>query len=388
MVDRNEVWNAAAAIRARPAGPDGRKERVSVRTVRKELGRGSFGDIARPLARWKEDEAYQPIIERADLPEAFAARLAVLGRELLEQARIEVTRAKLPEFAAAAEGLDRQRSTLDEALDRVDELEGQVAALRSEVERLRGPAGSMREAASDPVPVPAAPLGPDGTAGEFVAVLMGRKLARDADAFWADVRAAVEAAMGRQGPMPVHALYQALPVSLRLRGAEVGLPLTPAWLRYHLLRMSEPGGGLTETDGRFGLAPVAPQDDALPWPTSADEVAEMGRRRFWRRFVKEVHDILVAAGPLGAEEILERMDPCWVEATERFQTINPGRLRYKLRERIREDRPFEEMTDGRFIALAADVPWDGESRMPKVAGTGSAVGRWHARSTIVQAVMT
>ncbi|MCJ2035583.1 DNA-binding protein [Methylobacterium sp. J-068] len=100
MVGRNEVWNAAARIRARPPGQDGWKERVSVRSVRKELGKGSFSDIARPLFNWKRVEKYQPIIEEAALPDAFATRLATLGREMLEQARIEVTRERLAEYAA------------------------------------------------------------------------------------------------------------------------------------------------------------------------------------------------------------------------------------------------------------------------------------------------
>ncbi|MGT2481600.1 hypothetical protein ACU4GR_28345 [Methylobacterium oryzae CBMB20] len=83
-----------------------------------------------------------------------------------------------------------------------------------------------------------------------------------------------------------------------------------------------------------------------------------------------VHDLLAKAGPLTAEEILDRMDPAWVGASERFQRITPGRLRYKLRGRIDEGRPFEELPDERFAAVRGDRPWDGESAMPGRAGHG------------------
>ncbi|MGH1590497.1 DNA-binding protein [Methylobacterium phyllosphaerae] len=99
MVTENDVRAAAARIRARPAPPGSLKERVSVRSVRKELGGGSFGDIAKPLAKWKADEGYHPAIEQADLPEAFEKRLAALARDLLEQARMEATRERLSDFA-------------------------------------------------------------------------------------------------------------------------------------------------------------------------------------------------------------------------------------------------------------------------------------------------
>jgi hypothetical protein len=49
------------------------KERVSVRSIRKELRGGSFGDIARELRRWKQDEDYQPAIEQVALPEVTSA---------------------------------------------------------------------------------------------------------------------------------------------------------------------------------------------------------------------------------------------------------------------------------------------------------------------------
>jgi len=367
MVGRNEVWNAAARIRARPPGPDGRRERVSVRSVRKELGKGSFSDIARPLSLWKQNEKYQPIIEQADLPDAFATRLTALGREMLEQARIEVTRERLAEYAAREEGAARERSTLDEALDRVEELEEELAALRLQVDRSRPGA----ETSPEPRPVlPDPPVAPDPDAPDlagFVETVMGRKRARDAEAFWQDVRDAVEASMRRKGPMAVDGLFRALPDRLKARSAEVGLPLTPAWLRYHLVRMSEAGEGVAEIEGRFGLAPVV--DEAADVQESA-EADPLGKRPFWRMFVLRVHEILVEHGPLPAEDILARMPFELVLQTKRFQKITPGRLRYKLRVRIEENRPFEELSDGRFAAVTGEVPWDGEVPLSLMARTG------------------
>jgi len=40
----------------------------------------------------------------------------------------------------------------------------------------------------------------------------------------------------------------------------------------------------------------------------------MGKRRFWRRFVREFHVLLSKEGRLTAEDILERMDPEWIAA--------------------------------------------------------------------------
>ncbi|MDE4909465.1 MULTISPECIES: hypothetical protein [Methylobacterium] len=80
--------------------------------------------------------------------------------------------------------------------------------------------------------------------------------------------------------------------------------------------MAKAGEGLAEIDGRFGLA--EPQPEPVPGepaaPTLADEVREMGKRRFWRRFVREFHVLLSKEGRLTAEDILERMDPEWIAA--------------------------------------------------------------------------
>ncbi|MDE4909466.1 MULTISPECIES: hypothetical protein [Methylobacterium] len=77
-------------------------------------------------------------------------------------------------------------------------------------------------------PAIAAPAAQQAAAARgFVDALKGRKFAREADAFWAQVRDAVEAAMGERGPMPAHAIYRAPPAELRRQGESVGLPLTP-----------------------------------------------------------------------------------------------------------------------------------------------------------------
>ncbi|KAJ8134410.1 hypothetical protein OY671_012377, partial [Metschnikowia pulcherrima] len=55
------------------------RRRVSVRTVRRELGGGAFGDIARELRKWKDREDYRPAIERADSTEGVERRLTVMG---------------------------------------------------------------------------------------------------------------------------------------------------------------------------------------------------------------------------------------------------------------------------------------------------------------------
>ena len=371
MVTENEVRSAAARIRARPAPPGALKERVSVRSIRKELGGGSFGDIAKPLAKWKADEGYHPVIEQADLPEAFETRLAALARDLLEQARVEATRERLSDFAEVERRRERHEEILAEAAAQVDHLEDRVAALQSELDRLR--AAGLAKPEVEPVPeIAAAPETQAAAARGFVDALMGRKLAREADAFWGQVRDAVEAAMRERGPMPAYAIYRALPDALRRRGESVGFPLTPAWLRYHLLRMAAAGEGFTEIEGRFGLAGPRPEPGAArpAEPPHAGEAQEMGKRRFWRRFVHAVHDLLSKEGPLTADEILVRIDPAWIGASERFQRITPGRLRYKLRGRIDEGRPFEELPDERFAALKGTDPWDGESAMPGTARNG------------------
>lgn len=367
MVAENEVYLAADRIRAREAPAGGVKERVSVRSVRKELGRGSFGDIARELQKWKDKEDYRPVIEQADLPEAFERRLTVLGRELLEMARVEAARSKLADFVSAEGRRATERDLLDEALDRVDFLEERVATLQAEVDRRD--AGGATTTGDKPVAAVEAEAPPDPEAAAmagFVGAIRGKRLAEEADAFWERVREDVEALVGKHGPMAVHPLFKALPDGLKKEGERVGFPLTAAWLRYHLLQLVKEGGGLTLVGYRFGLAGPAPDmdDKASPEPTAGDEAAKTGRRGFWRRFIREVHGLLAEEGPMTVEEILARMGPDWVGATERFQKVTVGRLRYKLRGRIKEHRPFEELPGDRFAALAGDAPWDGLCPVP------------------------
>ena len=167
----------ADRIRARGKPKGGAKERVSVRTVRKELGGGSHEGIGPSLSRWKARRDYQPVVEEAGLPLALQGVLARFAAQVLERARIEMARERLAE---------------------ADLLEARVAALQAEVDRLR--AGAP---VSNPEPVPApAPLDPPSTEAAFIGILMGQSLARTADAFWDEVRQAVEAEMCRQGSWP------------------------------------------------------------------------------------------------------------------------------------------------------------------------------------------
>jgi len=189
----------------------------------------------------------------------------------------------------------------------------------------------------------------------------GMKLAREANDFWGQVRDAVEAAVRQRGPMAVHPLLRALPTRLKQEGERAGFPLTEAWLRYHLLRLVQDGNGLTLVGHRFGLAEPEPDVAATPEPPLAEAVAAMGKRPFWRLFMREVHALLARGGAQTAEGILGGLDPELVAATGRFQRITPRLLRWKLRQRIAERRPFEELPDERFAALVGEAPWDGES---------------------------
>lgn len=183
MVTENGVWAAADRIRARGKPGGGAKERVSVRNVRKELGGGSHQDIGPPLARRKAKREYQPVIEEAGLPLALQGVLARFGAQVLEQARIEQARERLVEADLAAREREANEQLRDEALAHADLMEARVAALQAEVDRLRAGA-----------PAVAAPAPPTAQAA-FIGILMGQSLARAADAFWDEVREAVEAEM-------------------------------------------------------------------------------------------------------------------------------------------------------------------------------------------------
>ncbi|ABY30317.1 DNA-binding protein [Methylorubrum extorquens] len=369
MVAVNPVWQAADRIRARPAGQDGRKERVSVRSVRKELGKGSFSDIARELKVWREREDYHPVIEQADLPEAFERRLTVLGRELLEMARVEVARATLADFAGSERRRSAERDLLDEAFDRVDFLEERVAALQAELDRR--PAGTGRGQAAPAQGAPAAEPEREWKGSPFADMAQGISLAKRADVFWEQVRIAVEDVFRRRGPLAVHPLFKSLPKQLKQDGEQVGFPLTEGWLRYHLLHLVQ-GGGLALDGYRFGLAEPAPGPDDGPAvdASAADDAAAMGRRRFWRQYMLDVHDLLVKEGPMTVAGIIDGMGPGWVEASERYRKITVGRIRYKLRGRIVEGRPFVELADGRFAAVPVEGHWDGLSAARTAEGNG------------------
>ncbi|KQO85969.1 DNA-binding protein [Methylobacterium sp. Leaf91] len=358
MVAKQDVWDAADRIRTREPAKGQPKERVSVRNVRKELGdKGSFGDIGASVKLWKAERGYRPIIEAAGLPEALEKRLTDFGVALMEEVRVEQTRARMGEISNGESEREAFRETLDEALAHADALEAKVAYLEAEIARLR---------ASGPVTTIALPAAeaprPEKLIEMFQGVygkVRGRSLVSQMDAFWVQVREQVGNELSRRGPMRVHALHTALPPWLIKGATEIDMPLTPAWLRYHLLRMVETGDGLAEVDGCFTLADTrqAPPEPP-PEPEVDDEPEEprISSRRFWILFVAEVHDLLREVGPLTVEDILVRLPPGWVERTNDYKPIQPGRLRYKLRVRIEWKRPFEELPDGKF---AATGPWPG-----------------------------
>ena len=97
------------------------------------------------------------------------------------------------------------------------------------------------------------------------------------------------------------------------------MPLTPAWLRYQLLRMAKAGEGVSEVDGRFGLTPATPDVAVATEPSMEDEVDGMGIRLFWNRFVKEAYDVLLEHGPLRAGQVLDRIGPDWIAALRRYE---------------------------------------------------------------------
>ena len=373
MVTLNEVWAAADRIRARTKPGGGTKERVSVRNVRRELGGGSHEDIGPPLALWKERRDYQPVIEEAGLPLALQALLTRFGAQVLEQARIEEARKRLAEAASEERRREANDAVRDEALAYADLMEARVAALQAEVDRLR--AGAPAPAVQAPavtVPEPAPPGdGKQEAVKGFIGILMGRSLAREADAFWDEVRAEVEAAMRRRGPLAVHALHGALPAALKDRGARIGMPLTPAWLRCHLLRLAEAGQGVAEVEGRFALAEMLPPAPPPPAPEPHRPPDDpfpprLTARKFWMLFVAEVHDTLTKCGALTVDGIMEKLPEGWMEATARYgkaagkRPIGAGRLRQKLRQRIAEGRPFAELDDGRFATMG---PWPGKGML-------------------------
>lgn len=281
--------------------------------------------------------------------------LSRFAAQVLEQARIEMARERLAEADLAAREREANEQLRDEAFAHADLMEAKVAALQAEVDRLR--AGALVAATAEPDPAPA-PRDPPTAEAAFIGILMGQALANRTDAFWDEVRVAVEEEMRRQGPLAVHALYASLPAALKETAARIGMPLTPGWLRYHLLRRAEAGEGVAEVEGRFTLLGKVP-----PKPPAAEDAGKgdpvpplLSGARFWKLFVAEVHDLLLEAGPLTVDDILCRLPPGWVEATRRYgkageeRTIRPGKLREKLNARIAKGRPLKEMDDGRFAA--------------------------------------
>lgn len=114
-----------------------------------------------------------------------------------------------------------------------------------------------------------------------------------------------------------------------------------------LRRVNRRKGSRSATSGRSSATPEVNDEPEEP---------RISSRLFLILFVAEVHDLLREVGPLTVEDILVRLPPGWVERTKDYKTIQPGRLRYKLRVRIKWKRPFQEQPDRKF---AATGPWPG-----------------------------
>ncbi len=208
----------------------------------------------------------------------------------------------------------------------VDLLEARVAMLEAELARLR----AAPPAAASPVPAPEpepakvpAPMHLNPVYGK----VRDRHTAEAADPDWADVRVAVTRVLEQRGPTWVHAIHLSLPDRLKERAERAGLPLTPAWLRLHLIRLADAGDGFAKVEGRFAVAaPVEAAPEPAPVAIGT-EAPPLSAERFWKLFVADVHDLLLERGPLTAEEILAGLPDGWVAGTERYQPIKPGRLR-------------------------------------------------------------
>lgn len=126
-----------------------------MRTVRKALGKGSFGDIARELAEWKARVGYRPLIEQAELPEALQGQLAAFGTAFLEHVRIEQTRHRIAEGEGEAARKAGHWEILEEALAQVDLLAARVAMLEADLARLRAAPPAVASPKPEPMKVPA-----------------------------------------------------------------------------------------------------------------------------------------------------------------------------------------------------------------------------------------
>lgn len=60
------------------------------------------------------------------------------------------------------------------------------------------------------------------------------------------MRVAVTRVLEQRGAMWVHAIHLSLPDQLKERTERAGLPLIPAWLRLHLIRLADAGDGFAE----------------------------------------------------------------------------------------------------------------------------------------------
>lgn len=326
MTDEDRQKIKSIAGRLRDAG-----FRVSTRAVYDELGRkGSYNAMAAVVAEWRAEVDYQPEVETHDLPSGLKVRLLDIGAEILAHVRAEQSAARDAERVNADTRRRAYEAETAEAgamvgqlLERVQDLQAEVAYLRA-LTGLEGTTGGEASAVETVITRP----GPSG----------------EADALWTRIGTEVRELLGRRGPMWEPEILDALPVEIRRRSIQVGLPLFAGWLGFHLRRMANAGEGIRIDDGRFVAS--EPQDATEEPPTSKAEAT-----RFWRLVMREIIGIVRRTGrPMAAAEILGELAPNTIETARRFEVMKPGMLAEKMRVRAeRKDDPyFVELEDGRF----------------------------------------
>lgn len=138
------------------------------------------------------------------------------------------------------------------------------------------------------------------------------------------------------------------------------MPLTPAWLRFHLLRRSKAGDGVAETHGRFALVETRLPMPALavvaPAAAQAHPVPPRGVR------ITLLGAIHRGSGRPHTGAKLSNCEECLGQAPAHLgrsrasvrQGRRPGDFRARpatrgLRKRIVQDSPLRGPYDGRFV---------------------------------------
>lgn len=142
MPSEAEVWKAADALRDRG-------EKVSIASVRKELTYGgSNRDVGPPVAAWKAQRSYLPVVELANLPEAMQTELTRAASKIWSAALQEATRTFNVERMNDEKAVQIERELRDEALSTIDVMEERLKLAHSEMGRLSAELALAREQVS------------------------------------------------------------------------------------------------------------------------------------------------------------------------------------------------------------------------------------------------